>query len=72
LGELAALVWEEALRGAERLPAGFVGSQAMATTRRFLERYTFRGRAPADELRELHERGPAYSLAWAAAGAAGA
>ncbi len=66
LGELAATVWEEAVRGAERLPAGFVGAPAMAATRRFLERFTFRDRTPADELRELHEHDSARSLAWAA------
>jgi glutamate--cysteine ligase len=66
LGELAGAVWEEGLRGAERKGREYFGEDALEATRRFLDRYTLRGRSPADELRVLHEEDPARSLAWAA------
>jgi glutamate--cysteine ligase len=66
LGDLAALAWEEALRGAERMSSGYFSDGDLVATRRFLEQYTFRGRSPSDVLREHHEEDPARSLAWAA------
>ncbi len=65
LREMAVAVWEEACRGAERM-ADDVGSDAVKATRRFLERFTYRGRTPADELSDLLAHDPAASLAWAA------
>ena len=50
---------------AERL-GDDVGSEALAATRDFLERFTARGRTPADKLRELLDEDPAEALAWAA------
>jgi len=66
LNDLAARVWELAIQGAERMEDEFVGDRALAATRRFLEEFTFKGRTPADHLRELHLRDPAQSLAWVA------
>jgi glutamate--cysteine ligase len=66
LNDLAVRVWELAVHGVERMPAGFVGEGALAATRRFLDDYTLKGRTPADHLRELHHLDPARSLAWAA------
>lgn len=65
LQELAVTVWEDAFRGAERLGAD-VGSEALAATRQFLERFVRRGLTPADELRERLAEGRAEALAWAA------
>jgi glutamate--cysteine ligase len=65
LQDMAVAVWEEALRGAERL-GDDIGSEALVATKRFLERFTFRGRTPADELRDLLDKDPAEALAWAA------
>jgi glutamate--cysteine ligase len=67
LRELACAVWEEALRAAERLPDGYIGDKDAACARDFLDRFTFAGRMPADELQELDAEDPARSLAWAAA-----
>ena len=64
LRELAMAVWEDACRGAERM-GGDVGPEAVAEARRFLERYTCRGRTPAHELRDLLLGDPAAALAWA-------
>ncbi|PWB78591.1 MAG: hypothetical protein C3F15_01405 [Holophagae bacterium] len=66
LRELAAASWHDAVRGAERLPGGWVGADGLACARRFLDQVTGRGLAPADRLRELHTEDPARSLAWAA------
>jgi len=66
LGDLAARIWEMALRGAERMPRGYVGDRALAAARGFLEDFTFKGRTPAEHIGELHQRDPALSLAWAA------
>jgi glutamate--cysteine ligase len=68
LGSLAAEVWEAALEGALRLPAGFFGEQALCTARRFLDQYTLRGRMPADDLGELLADDPSRALAWASVG----
>ena len=66
LCELAGLVWEEAVRGAERLGDRCVGPDDLDVVRWFLEQYTARCRTPADTLRSLHTENPARSLAWAA------
>jgi glutamate--cysteine ligase len=66
LRELAAATWHDAVRGAERLPGGWVGADGLACARRFLDQVTGRGLTPADRLRELHTEDPARSLAWAA------
>jgi glutamate--cysteine ligase len=65
LAELAAAVWEESLRGAELLGVEYLGPEAVAVTRRFHERFSFQGRTPSDELRELFAEDPGASLAWA-------
>ncbi len=65
LGELAGAVWEAGLRGVERVGSDYFGHDAQDAPR-FVDRYTLRGRSPADELRVLHEDDPARSLAWAA------
>lgn len=66
LQKLAGTVWEEALRGAERLGSRCVAGAELAAARAFLDEYPGRGRTPADRLRELHVESPARSLAWAA------
>jgi glutamate--cysteine ligase len=66
LQDLASRCWEAALAGAERMPQELVGNEALSGARGFLEAFTFRGRTPADHLRELHREDPARSLAWAA------
>lgn len=58
--------WSYALGGASRLAPAYVASAALTDTEAFLERFTLRGRCPADELRERLTAGPAASLAWAA------
>jgi hypothetical protein len=65
LGKLAPRMWDRALEGARRLPQGFVRDADLEIARRFLERFTFRGRMPADELSAALERGPAAGLEWA-------
>ncbi len=63
--ELACRVWEEALRGVERIGGDFFGASATDCARRFSEEYTALGRTPADRLRELQAEDPAASLSWA-------
>lgn len=58
--------WSYALGGAARLPAGYLPGGALAATEAFLERFTLRGRCPADELTERLATGPGSALAWAA------
>ena len=70
LAELARVVWCCALEGAERLPVESFRGGDIDTARRFLERYTLTGRAPAEELRELYAAGPERALAWASGVAA--
>ena len=65
LRELACRVWEESLRGVERLGEEYFGAAAIDCARRFHEEYTASGRTPADRLRELQQEDPAASLAWA-------
>jgi glutamate--cysteine ligase len=66
LRALASGCWEAALKGVERIGSRYFGEDAVSAARRFLDRYTARGRTPADTLRDLHEKDPATSLAWAA------
>jgi glutamate--cysteine ligase len=68
LGPLAPRTWEIALDGARRLPEGFLRERDLELTERFLERFTFRGQMPADELSEMLELGSAASLQWAVGG----
>ena len=63
--DLACRLWEIALEGARRLPEGYVGEEALATTGAFLEHFTARGRTPGDDLTELLEANPARALEWA-------
>jgi glutamate--cysteine ligase len=65
LGALAAEVWQLALEGAGRLPPGYLDADGQRQAADFLDRYTLRGRCPADELREALAAGPAAALAWA-------
>jgi glutamate--cysteine ligase len=64
IGPLADRLWGIALAGAARLPAELTGHQVVVVARQFLERFTFAGRMPADELAELIDD-PGRSLAWA-------
>jgi glutamate--cysteine ligase len=66
LRALALTVWEQSLRGAERLGNEYIGACGLDCARRFLDEFTARGRTPADRLRELNEEDPALALAWAA------
>ena len=45
----------------------YLGQEAVATAREFLDRFTFSGRMPADELAAL-AADPQMSLAWAVGG----
>jgi glutamate--cysteine ligase len=64
IGPLADRLWGIALAGAARLPSELTGNQAIVVARTFLERFTFAGRMPADELNELMDD-PRRTLAWA-------
>lgn len=66
---LAVEVWSFALAGARRLPTGFVATGHLALVEGFLDRFTLRGRCPADDLRERFAASPAAALAWAAGAA---
>lgn len=59
---MAVEVWSFALEGAGRLPG--VEPARLATAERFLDRYTLRGRCPADELAERMRRDPIRALRW--------
>lgn len=52
--------WSFALAGARRLPG--VGAEHVATTEAFVDRFTVRGRCPADDLAEAFRRSPAAAL----------
>lgn len=60
---LAVEVWSFALEGARRLPG--ISPRHLAAAERFLDRYTLRGRCPADELHDLLARSPDAALTWA-------
>ena len=62
---LAVETWSLALAGARRLPEGYLRSGDLQAVEGFLERFTLRGRCPADELRESLAVSPAAALAWA-------
>lgn len=62
---LAVETWSLALAGARRLPEGFSRPGDFVAVEAFLERFTLRGRCPADELRERLAASPAAALAWA-------
>jgi glutamate--cysteine ligase len=63
---VAVETWSLALAGARRLPPGHLPADDLHAAESFLDRFTMRGRCPADELRELLGRDPAAALAWAA------
>lgn len=65
---LAVEVWSFALDGARRRVAASgpgAGTMDIEAAERFLDRFTLRGRCPADELREQLAVSPAAALAWA-------
>lgn len=59
---MAVEAWSFALEGARRLPG--IATVHLATAERFLDRYTLRGRCPADELAERMRSDPAGALRW--------
>jgi glutamate--cysteine ligase len=61
---LAVSVWSAALDGAARLPHSSIPADQLTLAERFLHRFTFRGRCPADELRAALSRSRAAALAW--------
>lgn len=60
---MAVEVWSFALEGARRHG---VAAHHCATAETFLDRYTLRGRCPADELSERMAHDPSDAMAWAA------
>ena len=62
---LAVEVWSSALQGAARFQPGRLPPGALTRTEAFLDRFTLRGRCPADELRAALADGPPAALAWA-------
>jgi len=58
-------VWSCALQGAARFLPGRLPPGGVARAESFLDRFTLRGRCPADELRAALAGGPPASLAWA-------
>jgi glutamate--cysteine ligase len=65
LSSLTDRLWGIALAGAARLSRDLVDAEAVAATHAFLDRFTYAGRMPADELAELMND-PRRTLAWAA------
>jgi glutamate--cysteine ligase len=65
LHDLACRLWKIGLEGARRLPAGYIGDEALATTESFLEHFTARRRMPSDDLLDFQEEDPARALKWA-------
>lgn len=64
---LAVEVWSFALEGASRLVPGKLRQEDLTLAEHFLDRFTLRGRSPADELFEvLRTSGPMAALRWAA------
>ncbi len=63
--DLASRLWAIGVEGARRLPAGYVGGEALAATEAYLEHFTARGRMPADDLLDLLGEDPARALEWA-------
>lgn len=64
LASAAVELWDLARRGAERLGADYLRDEHRAEADGFVERFTARRRAPADELREVLDD-PAKAVAWA-------
>jgi glutamate--cysteine ligase len=62
---LAVETWSLALAGARRLPAWYFRPSDLVRAETFLDRFTLRGRCPADELREHLRISSASALAWA-------
>ncbi len=67
LAAIASDLWDLALSGIARLPSGYLGGSDVAVAHAFRERFTARGRMPADELAEAMASSPAAALAWARA-----
>ncbi len=65
LRDLACTLWKIGLEGARALPPGYVDDEDLATTERYLEHFTGRGRMPTDDLLDLLEDDPARALEWA-------
>ncbi|MEX2549006.1 MAG: glutamate-cysteine ligase family protein [Nitriliruptoraceae bacterium] len=64
---LAVEVWSFALEGASRLVPGKLRREDVKLAEHFLDRFTLRGRSPADELSDvLRTGGPMAALRWAA------
>ena len=57
-------LWELALAGAERLPAGFHRARDLRCAREFRERFVAGGVSPSVELAALHAEHPALSVEW--------
>lgn len=57
---LAVETWSFALAGARRLPG--IAPTHLTTTETFIDRFTLRGRCPADELADAFRRSPAAAL----------
>lgn len=55
--------WSYAMAGAGGLPAGYLPDDALVVAEEYLERYTLRGRCPADDLRAALAESPAAALA---------
>ncbi len=66
LGSASADVLQLGLEGAHRMPVDYFSLENLAIAERYLETFTRRHRAPADELAERLAQGPAAALAWAA------
>jgi len=64
----AMAVWQLALEGAARLPNGFLSSTYLEVAEGFLERFTHRGRMPADEFAVALAAGPGVALRWSVDG----
>lgn len=58
--------WSYAMAGASRLPEGYLPDDGLSVAEAFLERFTLRGRSPADEFRSRLDDDPAVALVWAA------
>lgn len=63
---IAVEVWSYALAGARRLGPSRVAEGHLDLVERYIDRYTTRGRAPADDLRDLLHDDPVSALQWAA------
>lgn len=55
--------WSYAMEGAARLPDAYLPPDALVVAEEYLERFTLRGRCPADELREAQAEGAEVALA---------